>query len=261
MTPRLGDASTLVPGPWTVGPHSYASLLLPARGRRAQEVPFDDGTPTAVRNWRCAPPVPARRGTRRNEPCYEYFDDLVDGLENAMQPHLDAPFALFGHSMGALIAFEAARRFSEAGKPPLHLFVSGRGAPHLPEKQYWRDLSDGDLLNELRRLGGVPEEVWCNRELTHYFLPPLRGDLKLTQTYRHRPGPVLQCALTVLAGSRDPDLSLVDAEAWRSYTTGRFELTWLDCGHFLTGERERKAVCDIFGQIHERRAAYDARAL
>jgi medium-chain acyl-[acyl-carrier-protein] hydrolase len=165
---------------------------------------------------------------------------LVRALAQGLANWTDRPFVLFGHSTGALVAFELARRLEQEGRLPAQLLVSGCGAPQLPPGRPGQihDLPDADFLEQLRALGGMPDAMLANPELRDLFLPILRADFKLTETYRYVPGVPLRCPVTAFTGLEDRFVSRQSAEAWRDQTTGAFALYTLPSDHlFLISDR------------------------
>jgi medium-chain acyl-[acyl-carrier-protein] hydrolase len=121
------------------------------------------------------------RETRLRESPHARMGPLVDDLSATLRPHLDRPFAIFGHSMGALVGFELARRLHAASAPePALVVVAGQRAPHLPlGRELWHRLPTPRLLDALRELNGIPELVLDNAELRELVLPAIRADLEL----------------------------------------------------------------------------------
>jgi surfactin synthase thioesterase subunit len=181
----------------------------------------------------CLIQLPGREG-RLLEPACSELPVLVDRLGHAVHPWLDRPFAFFGHSMGALIAFELARALRKGAAPePTHLFVSSHCAPHLPTRgRFLHRLTDSELTLRLRQLNGTPEEVLTNVELMRLLLPTLRADCMLCETYEHSPSEPLACGVTALGGREDPAVAGAELEAWRRHTRGPFELQMLPGDHF-----------------------------
>lgn len=174
------------------------------------------------------------RERRFTEPAATRLVDLVAPLGAAVTRQVAPPFVLFGHSMGALLAFEVARWLHAAGGPlPAHLVVSACQAPHLPR---WRParhtLDDVELRRWLDECGGLPPEVGADPQLLDLLLPTLRADLRACETHRYRPGPPVPCPITALAGVDDPLVSPADMAAWREHTTAEFALRTLPGGHF-----------------------------
>ena len=179
------------------------------------------------------------RGRRLREPFAREWRPLAHELAGAIAREVPAPFALFGHSLGALLAFEVARRLTRAGTPPAHLVVSGRDAPdsapdlELPE-------TDDELLRRVdRAYGGVPDQVRASREVLDHFLPVLRADLELARDYVLRPGVALDCPITALAGDADPIASPEGLARWSRQTGASCECHVFAGGHFfLVGEEQ-----------------------
>ena len=141
-------------------------------------------------------------------------------------------FALFGHSMGALLCYELAHVLSALGKPPRHLFVSGLGAPHLPPAgPRLHDLPDDELLTVIAQLEGTSPEVLAQPELVQLLLPLFRADLQVWETYIHRRDS-LHVPITAMGGRDDPGVGLDILGAWGSLTSADFHLEVFDGGHF-----------------------------
>jgi surfactin synthase thioesterase subunit len=160
---------------------------------------------------------------------------VVEAFTPVIRPWLDRPFAFFGHSMGAMIAYEQSRALSQQhGLEPEHLFVSGRAAPHVPDDRPPNyTLPDPEFIAEVDRLKGTPAEVLEHPELMQLLIPLLRADFELIQTYRYNEGPPLACPVTAFGGLRDEEVSAQDLEAWRQHTTGRFSVRMLPGDHFF----------------------------
>ncbi|MEU6121364.1 alpha/beta fold hydrolase [Streptomyces sp. NPDC047123] len=179
------------------------------------------------------------RQERFGEPFAERSEEVVDAVLAAL-PGWDRgePTALFGHSMGAVLAYETARRMSAAGRPPVALFVSGRQAPSLP----WRpaalvrpvhEMNDRELVEEMRRLSGTADELLSSPELLPIILPPVRADYRLLDGHVHRSGPPLDCPVVVLTGDADPRVTVENARLWEQETRGDFSCHVLTGGHFF----------------------------
>lgn len=177
--------------------------------------------------------LPGRESRLREAP-YRRMADLVEPLAAALAPHLDRPFALFGHSMGAAVAFETAHLLARwHTRPPSRLFVSGRRPPALPSRRPdLHRLPDEQFIEAVARMGGTPPEVLRNRELVDLLLPRLRADFEVNETYRPLPGARLSCAVSAFTGESDPEVSTVEMSAWQSVTDGEFILRVFRGGHF-----------------------------
>ena len=175
-------------------------------------------------------------GRRMREPVVTDFDALVAQLATELADVVTGPYVLFGHSLGALLAFELARELRGSAGEPAALLVAGRNAPSLPSAHRpIHHLPDEEFVTALRGYGGMPDALGESPDLLELFRPVLRADITLAETYQRRPGRGLTCPVGAFAGRRDPlvdDLGLV---AWRRETTGPFTLTVLDGGHFMLG--------------------------
>jgi surfactin synthase thioesterase subunit len=189
------------------------------------------------------------REARMAEPSVENAAELVDGLTEAIAPYLDVPFAIFGHSMGALLAYEWALRLRD--REPVGLFVSGREAAHLPfGHRELHLLDDAAFVSELRRrYGGA--DLLEDAELREIFLPILRADLRVVETYRHGAERLLDCPVMAFAGCGDLSVSEAGLRGWGELTRGAFEARRLPGDHFYhTGAGQ----AELLGAIGERLA-------
>jgi medium-chain acyl-[acyl-carrier-protein] hydrolase len=186
----------------------------------------------------CPVVLPGRESRIRERP-YNRMEQLMGPLSEAIEPYTDRPFALFGHSMGAAVAWETARRF-----PPAVLFVSGRRAPQLPtRRRRFSDLSEDELLTELGKLNGTPSEVMGQRSLLEVFLPSLRADFELNESYTPLPGTRPGCPISALLGDADPEVDPDEITSWADATSGGFTLRVFGGDHFfLKGPRPEVLV-------------------
>jgi medium-chain acyl-[acyl-carrier-protein] hydrolase len=172
---------------------------------------------------------------------------LVAAIGDAIRPWLDVGFAFFGHSMGAFLAFEVCRRLRREGAPqPAHLIVSARPAPQLSSRHpQVSGLSDEAFTAAvLHRYQGIPPAILADRELMALFLPTIRADIRLVETYAYAPEEPLHIPLTALGGAEDPDASPEEIAAWSAMTRGRFAMHVLPGFHFFINT-ERAAVVDV----------------
>ncbi|HET9138356.1 thioesterase II family protein [Actinophytocola sp.] len=191
------------------------------------------------------PVQPPGRAERYRVPAYHDVDAFVDDLVTDLGHQFTGHYALFGHSMGALVAYELARRLQANGAPaPVHLFVSGRTAPHLAEtRTRLRDLPVDRLVHELRRMGGTPDMLLRDRELLEAFLPLLRADFSVNETYRYQPHLPLAIPLTAFGGQSDPRAEEWEMREWATHTSARFQCRMYPGGHFFTEEH----TADVLG--------------
>lgn len=177
------------------------------------------------------------RQDRLAEPPAAGVVELAEGVVRAWPSDLRGPFVLFGHSMGAVVAFEVARRLRADGRGgPAALVVSGSPAPGLVRRGGVHALDDAGFTAALRELGGVPEAVLAEPELLPLVLPPVRADFRAIETYACRPGAPLDVPVTALAADADPRARVAEVEAWRGCTRAAFSLQVVPGGHFAVVE-------------------------
>jgi medium-chain acyl-[acyl-carrier-protein] hydrolase len=160
----------------------------------------------------------------------------VEALAQALVPLLDKPFAFFGHSLGALVGFELARRLRwQSGVQPIGLFVSAARAPQIPPRhRSIHALPEKEFLSELRRLKGTPEKVLEDTELMQLTLPVLRADFAVYESYVYSiSGAPLDCFISAFGGLQDHRVSRGDLEAWRDQTSTAFSLRMFPGDHFF----------------------------
>ncbi len=220
--------------------------------------PFAGGGATAYRQWSDQLPetievMPVElpgRASRFQEKPFRRLDPLLDGLVEGLTPELDRPFAFFGHSMGALIGFELARRLRKGGLPsPQWLFVSARRAPQLPptDDDIYYDLPEAEFIAKLRELNGTPEEVLAHPELMQMMLPLLRADFELNETLSYREEAALDCPISAFGGLADVEVPREDLESWGVHSNSGFKLRMLEGDHFFLGQ----AGIGLFRALHE----------
>jgi medium-chain acyl-[acyl-carrier-protein] hydrolase len=196
----------------------------------------------------CAIQLPGR-ANRLNEPAVTHLPELVSALVSVLQPHLDLPFAFFGHSMGAVLSNEVARALQVTGAPmPRHLFVSGRRPPHWPNPDpLLHVLSDQDFVAEInRRYGGIPPEVAEHEELLALLLPALRADIRALETHLPPAGRApLACPVTVFGGADDPLTPRPHLDGWRTETSAAFRVRVFPGDHFYLQPQKDALLADV----------------
>ncbi|MDH6108828.1 surfactin synthase thioesterase subunit [Kitasatospora sp. MAP12-15] len=179
------------------------------------------------------------RQDRRAEPLIDSIDELADQLSELLLDTTAGPVALFGHSLGAILAFEVARRFEQAGVVPLALFASGRPAPSHPRRGTVHRGTDEELIAELNSLGGTELAVLGDDDMRELVLPSVRSDYKAAETYHYTPGPALSCPVHAFVGDADRMASTEEVRGWAEHTSGGFTLDTFPGGHFyLVPEQE-----------------------
>lgn len=221
--------------------------------------PFAGGAASVYRQWPAAFPadievVPVQlpgREKRMREPAFQHLDPLLDALMEALRPELDRPFAFFGHSMGAIIAYGFARRLAEAGADePFHLFASARVAPHLvPREDPIHKMDRPQFVEALKEMGGTPTEVLEHAELMEMVEPLLRADLGLNEGYEHRGGVTLSCPITAFCGAQDKEAHEEQMRQWNQMTTGAFRFHLFPQGHFFIDEARREVIDQILKDL------------
>jgi surfactin synthase thioesterase subunit len=203
--------------------------------------PYAGGSAIVYRDWPQHLPssvevVPVElpgRGTRSKEPLFDDLCQIIDGMIEEMSSLVDLPFAFFGHSMGAAIAFEMARRLRNDGlREPGHLFMSGRRAPQR-DASTTHDLPHDEFIGMLRKLGGTPQEVLADAELMELMIPILRADFRASQSHKFLAGKPLGCAITAFGGLQDTEVRREDLLAWKEQTTSKFAMHMLPGDHFF----------------------------
>jgi len=161
--------------------------------------------------------------------------EAVDALLPEITRLIDTRVALYGHSMGALVAFELARALSAAGTPPVHLFISGRRAPHRPaSKAPIHHLPDDAFVAALEAMGGTGGTASRNPAFLRYALRRLiKADLELCEEYAYCPEPKLHCPITAFYGTEDPVVDVDEVEAWKDQTDATFAIHAFPADHFF----------------------------
>ncbi|GAA0940860.1 thioesterase II family protein [Virgisporangium aurantiacum] len=214
------------------------------------------GSTAAFVRWRSrladhAQVVPVELPGHRNrltEPLHHHIGPLVDDLAADLRAVADVPYVLVGTSMGALIAFEFARRIGPATPPPAHLVVASCPSPRVRRVAEAHELSDDDFLSHLRRMGATPSDVLDSPELTELLLPAWRADFTVVETYGYRPGPAISVPITVVAGRHDPYLPPGDPDRWQVETTGAFRRVDVDAGHFFFLDEHSPMLLDVISE-------------
>ncbi|HJN44684.1 MAG: thioesterase domain-containing protein [Vicinamibacterales bacterium] len=236
-----------VPRPQPAAPHRL--FCFPYAGSGASGYHVWAKTLAAAHLEVCAIQLPGREN-RLSEPACEHLDILLPPLLDALEPHLDRPFGFFGHSMGTLLAFEAARALRDRGWPtPRRLFLSAGRPPHLARTDTpLHGLPDDAFLAAIvARYQGIPAAVLEHRELLDLILPTLRADITLLETYRYRPAAPLAAGFSVFGGRSDPRVDDESLRRWRDLTEGPFLCETFDGGHFYLND-VRPALTDAIAR-------------
>jgi surfactin synthase thioesterase subunit len=188
------------------------------------------------------------RGWRMAEPLATTLPALIDRIAGDVRPEPGRPFAVFGHSLGAIIAFELAVRLEEQGQMPSLVFASGTGSPAARDRERFAALrTDAELRAELLRLDGTPAHVLADPELMELTLPVLRADFQIAAAYTGAAGRTLWAPLVALGGTDDPTTSSLAIAAWRAHSRGDFAMHMLRGGHFFIHSDESA----LFGLLEQ----------
>lgn len=213
-------------------------------------IPFAGGGTEAFDGWQeaLAPVAEVRvaelpgRGARFGHPLIEDMPALVAELAEQCEDQSQGSFALLGYSFGSYAAYALTLRLAEAGRPPRRLFVGGSRAPFLPPRDPLRHLmTDPELIAELRAMNGTAPEVLASAELMSMYLPILRADFKVVETFPHTREPV-PCPLTVFGASRDAFVPTDDLSAWSRLGGDDTEVRVYEGDHFVI-RSERSRIC------------------
>jgi surfactin synthase thioesterase subunit len=177
------------------------------------------------------------RQDRRAEPNIDAIPGLADAIHAVLRGFADRPLAFFGHSMGAVLAYEVGLRLRRDGVTLARLYASGRRAPSRYRPETVHEQGDERLIAEVRQLSGMDAGLLDDPETLEMIMPALRSDYRAIETYRHTPGQLLTCPVVALVGDADPRVDLDEARAWADHTTGPFDLRIFPGDHFyLVGQ-------------------------
>ena len=235
------------------GAHRVRLICFPhAGGSASYFFPWSRSPELTAEVW--AIQYPGRQ-ERRREPCITDASELTERIHSALKPWTDAPFAFFGHSMGAVLAYEVARLMEADGHGPARLFVSGRRAPSRPREEHVHQGADAALVDEIRRIGGTDEAFLQDPELLQLILPVVRADYSAIENYTYTPGPPLSCGITALVGAADPKATVEEAAAWAEHTAGPFDQRVFPGDHFYLDQCRPEVLATISSALRDRPAA------
>jgi pyochelin biosynthesis protein PchC len=186
------------------------------------------------------------RQDRIREPVLDSIAVLADEIYGQLRGADLRQLAFFGHSMGATVAFEVARRLEAArGDAAIRLFASGRRAPSITAGSHIHSLGDDEFIAELSRLGGNDLPFTDDDEILRLALPALRTDYKAVETYPYTPDVRLSCPITAFVGDHDPVTSVEQASAWRHHTRDHFDLCVFPGGHFYLAAQSARLFREV----------------
>lgn len=189
------------------------------------------------------------RQDRRAEPLIDSIEVLADQVTDAIDGFTDKPLAIFGHSMGATLGFEVARRLEKRGIVPAGLFASGRRAPSRHRDEKFHEGSDDELLANVRSLAGTEQALLGDDEIVRMVLPAIRADYRLADTYVASPGQTVTAPVVAYVGDRDPDVRVSQMRAWSEVTAAGFVVGVFPGDHFYLFGQEAELVGDIVRRL------------
>ncbi|WP_372422059.1 thioesterase II family protein [Salinarimonas chemoclinalis] len=213
-------------------------------------IPYAGGSEDVFDGWpeHLAPVAEVRaallpgRGARFGEPLLDAMPALVEELARQVGDADGEPLVLLGHSFGALAAHALALHLEASGRAVARLVVSGSRAPFLPPQlPLLHTMSDAELTARVGDLGGTDPEVLAHRDLMAMFLPILRADFRIVETYA--PGRVrLACPMTVMGGRHDAIVPIPDLEQWRAVSRGETVLRLYEGDHFFIDSQKPRVA-------------------
>jgi surfactin synthase thioesterase subunit len=191
------------------------------------------------------------RENRIGEPPLRHLRSAAKTIATVLSRYRDLPFALFGHSVGALLVFEVARELRNSFScAPIQVFLSGCGAPGSAKRNApIHRLPDNLFVQELRRLGGTPEAILGNDEVMQLMLPMLRADFELSETHQYEEQAPLECPITVLGGLQDAEVRNSDLRGWQSETHASFNIRMFPGDHYFIRSCRTPVLRTIAGQL------------
>ena len=193
------------------------------------------------------------REERYNEPLLKNIQSVVEELSLNFNEYTSKPFIFFGHSLGALIAFEFARELRRKGMPqPMHLIVSGTKAPHIiHEKPPIHSFLDEKFIRELKKYNGIPHSIIENKELISIFLPAIRSDFCIYETYEHKNECPLSYPITALGGLSDDTFDRKNLIEWKDQTGHSFKHCFLAGNHFFIKDSYKEVIAIVNSTLKE----------
>lgn len=216
--------------------------------------PYAGGSASIYYSWRkyindCIELVPvelAGKGKRFNEQVYDNIEDVVDDVYGIVKEKINGPYALLGHSMGSVVAYELAHRIKNSRLTnPNYLFVSGRKPPHIKDEEKIRHLlPDDEFKKEIIDMGGTPKDVFENKELEDLFLPIIRNDFKLVENYKYIKKPPLDIETIVFYGDEE-EIDDDEAKQWNIHTNKECSVFKMKGDHFFINDSAKEVVSII----------------
>lgn len=195
------------------------------------------------------------RQDRRRERLHTDIGSLADAITTELRMLSDKPTVFFGHSMGAILAFETALRLEHDDAGPRTVIASGRRAPAAVRSESVHGRDDEGVVAELKRLNGTIPDLLGDDEVLRMSLPAIRADYQAIETYRSGPDARLRAGITVLTGYADPLTTAGEAAAWEKHTNGPFRLAGFPGGHFFIAAQQAAVNAEITRELVSARSA------
>lgn len=222
-------------------------------------LPFAGGSAQYYKSWEqedlgplsaCAIELPGR-GFRLRDPLVADFCDLVEELTDTLSNAVTPPYALFGHSLGALLAFEVTRALEKSGGPlPVHLFLSACRAPHVTRRiRPWHDLPEDDLIAEVVKLNGTSPESLEDPDIRAMMIPVFRTDFRLGEEYTYVPQAPIKIPISVFGGTSDPLVQPEELKAWSEHTSDFRGCHLFPGGHFYLNTHASDVISTIRAEL------------
>jgi len=215
--------------------------------------PYAGGGASVYRSWIkkfqdsitvCPIQLPGRE-ERIHEKAYTNMTDLVDELEYTILSLIQGEYMLWGHSMGAKIVYELEKRLEKHKKIAKCIFVSASRIPSSQEKNIFYNLPDQSFIKAIAKLGGTSKYILDNKEIMSLFMPMLRADFELDETYYDEKINMLHCAIIAFSGKKDEEIKLDEIEKWKNYTDNFFAFKIFKGGHFFIHDQENEIITEI----------------
>lgn len=221
-------------------------------------LPYAGGSATIYSKWiymldkriEIVSPELAGRGKRYNEPYYKDLNEAVEDIyKNIRLITNSGPYALFGHSMGSLLTFELYYKLKEKGhREPEAIFFSGKAAPNIPIKEKVHLYSTEQIIKKISSLGGTPKEILDNEDIINLYLPIIKADYKITETYEYKKkNSLISSSCHILYGSED-DITLEELLEWENHTCDIPTFYKVSGGHFFIKNQENMVI-NLLNQI------------
>lgn len=219
--------------------------------------PYAGGSASIYRGWHAALPSDAEllavelpgRGAHFKASPIGSLTVLTQRLADAISPLMDVPAVFFGHSNGALMSFTLAAELARRGIPqPYAMVISAKRPPHLESSEAVHALPTPEFVEKLRTLNGTPPEILADEQLLELFLPALRADFSLSETYRHEPCQPLRCRVRLIGSETDTDVSIPQLRQWERYFEREAVLDVLPGDHFFV-HTARDAILAILRRL------------